>query len=64
MLYNLQQFIYEKLEDTNVIFVQISQRLYQSAECIAKKWNCSVCEAQARIITEKPNHKKRMVRAH
>jgi hypothetical protein len=58
----LQQFRDEKLEETDGGF-EIWHRLYQCAECMARKWNCSAGEAQARIITDKPQHKRRMIRA-
>ena len=62
VLYKLQQFTDEQVEDTAEGF-EIWQRWYHCAECMAKKWDCSIGEAQARIITEKPNHQKRAARA-
>jgi len=60
--YKLQQFTDEKLEETDG-GIEIWHRLYHCAECMAKKWDCSTGEAQARIITDKPHHKRRVIRA-
>ena len=60
--YKLQQFTDEKLEDRDGGF-EIWHRLYHCAECMSKAWDCSVGEAQARIVTEKPSTKSRATRA-
>ena len=38
-------------------------RFYWCAECKAQAWNCTIGEAQKRILDEKPSNRKRMLRA-
>ena len=42
---------------------QIYTRFYHCSECKAKEWDCTVGEAQRRIIDEKPSNKRRAERA-
>ena len=55
-------FTDDKIEDTLEGY-EIWKRAYHCAKRMAKVWGCDVGIAQARIIEEKPTHRRRFARA-